>query len=366
MIRLLLALVVCCVAFDAAGARVRIKEVTSVLGVRSNQLIGYGLVVGLQGSGDTLRNSTFTEQSLQSMLDRLGVNVRGTALRTRNVAAVMVTADVPPFFTPGSRIDVSVSSLGDAASLMGGVLLMTALAGPDGVPYAAAQGAVNVTGFAQVGQAEILTQGVPTAGRIANGALIERIIPDAFERGGPVVLQLANPDFRTAVGVADAINAYTVRRFRAKLARERDSRSIVIERPPSIAATRFIAELGDLEVEADAPARIVVDARSGTVVIGADVQISTVAVTHGTLTVRITEAKNVSQPQALSRGKTVVTPETQIAAEQEGGQVAIISGANLRTLVRGLNQIGLKPSGIIAILQAIKTAGALQAEMIVQ
>ncbi len=180
------------------------------------------------------------------------------------------------------------------------------------------------------------------------------------------MFELKNPDFRTAVRVANAINAYARGRFRAKLAQERDSRAVWVRRPPGLGMARLIAELGDLPVEVDAPARIVIDARSGTVVIGADVKISTVAVTHGTLTVRITEGASVSQPQSLSRGKTVVVPETQIAADQAGGQMAIVSGANLRTLVRGLNQIGLKPSGIIAILQAIKTAGALQADMIVQ
>jgi flagellar P-ring protein precursor FlgI len=300
------------------------------------------------------------------MLDRMGINVRNGALRTRNVAAVMVTADIPSFVTPGSRIDVSVSSLGDATSLMGGTLLMTALSGADGVIYAGAQGPVTVTGFAQSGQAEILTQGVPTAGHVPNGALVEREIAGAFDRGGPLALELTNPDFRTAVRIADAINAYTQQRYRRRFAHERDNRTVVVDKPYEIGAARYAADIGDLAIDVDAPARIVIDARSGTVVIGADVQISTVAVTHGTLTVRVTETPSVSQPAPRSRGTTTVVPQSQIIAEQDGGQVAIVSGANLRTLVRGLNQIGLKPSGIIAILQTIKAAGALQAELVVQ
>ena len=251
----------------------------------------------------------------------MGINVRNGALRTRNVAAVMVTADIPSFVTPGSRIDVSVSSLGDATSLMGGTLLMTALSGADGTIYAGAQGPVTVTGFAQAGQAEILTQGVPTAGHVPNGALVEREIAGSFDRGGPLAFELTNPDFRTAVRIADAINAWTQQRYRRRLARERDNRTVVVDKPYEIGAARYVADIGDLVIDVDAPARIVIDARSGTVVIGADVQISTVAVTHGTLTVRVTETPTVSQPAPRSRGTTTVVPQSQIIAEQEGGQV---------------------------------------------
>lgn len=361
-----LCLVAACLAALPSSAAVRIKDVSSIRGVRDNQLIGYGLVVGLSGTGDTLRNAPFTEQSLQSMLDRLGVNVRNTALRTRNVAAVMVTAELPPFIGRGGRIDITVSAMGDASSLMGGTLVLTPLMGPDGVTHAVAQGPVAVTGSASTGQAETLTQGVPTAGRIPNGALVERDVPTAFTSAGALTLELKNPDFRTAIRIADAINAFTRRRYGIRTAREEDLRSVALLVPRRVGATRFLAEIGDLLIDPDTPARVVIDERTGTVVIGQDVQISTVAVTQGNLTVRITEKPVVSQPEPESNGRTVVVPRTQVDANEEGGHLAIVGGTNLRTLVRGLNQIGLKPSGIIAILQAIKSAGALQADLVTQ
>ena len=364
MRRVTLALVFCLVAAQALAA-VRIKDISSVRGVRDNQLIGYGLVVGLQGTGDTLNNSPFTQQAIQSMLDRMGLNVRGNSLRNRNVAAVIVTADLPPAVAVGSRIDVTVSSLGDASSLLGGTLMLTTLSGTDGQIYAGAQGAVSVTGFGVAGQSETLSQGVPTAGRIANGALVERALPPITD-DGVLTLELKNPDYNTVVRIADAINAFTSERFGRRVAREQDYRSVAMLRPPQISATRFIAEIGDLLIEPDTVARVVVDSRSGTVVIGQDVQISPVAVTHGTLSVRVTETPQVSQPNPFSKGKTVVTSQTKIDVNQQGGQVAIVGGASLRTLVAGLNRIGLKPDGIIAILQAIKTAGALQADLVVQ
>ncbi|MGB8279232.1 MAG: flagellar basal body P-ring protein FlgI [Methylovirgula sp.] len=366
MLRLALIFVLCLVSCGA-NAVVRIKDIATLQGIRENQLVGYGLVVGLQNSGDTLRNSTFTQQALQSMLDRLGVNVRGdTNMRTLNVAAVLVTADLPPFVTPGTRIDVNVSSLGDATSLMGGTLILTSLTGVDGQTYAIAQGQVNVSGFSAAGQAQSVTQNVPTAGRIPNGALVEREVPGQFRDIGPLTLELKNPDFNTAVRIADAINAYTRANYGLVVAREEDQRSIAITKPDRVGAARFMAEIGELLIQPDMPARVVVDARSGTVVIGQDVQVSTVAVTYGNVTVRISETPDVSQPAPFSRGKTVVTPRTQVDVAQQGGPISIVHGANLRTLVAGLNQIGLRPAGIIAILQAIKTAGALQAELIVQ
>jgi flagellar P-ring protein precursor FlgI len=287
-------------------------------------------------------------------------------LRTRNVAAVIVTADLPPFIGRGARIDISVSSLGDATSLMGGTLVMTPLTGPDGNVYAVGQGPVAVSGFSTSGAAESLTEGVPTTGRIPNGALIEREVGGRFADIGALVLELKNPDFTTAVRVADAINAYARSRYGEDAAREKDFRTIALDAPPDVGVPRFIAEIGELEIEPDTPARVVIDERTGTVVIGQNVQISTVAVTHGSLTVRITEAPNVSQPAPLSRGETVVVPQTFVDASQTGGQLAIVGGADLQRLVGALNQIGLKPTGIIAILQAIKTAGALQAELIIQ
>lgn len=345
---------------------VRIKDITTIKGVRENQLVGYGLVIGLQGTGDSLRNSPFTEQSLQSMLDRMGVNVRTGNPRTKNVAAVVVTADLPPFIGAGSRIDVSVSSLGDAASLMGGTLVMTPMYGADGEIYAVSQGSLAVTGFTSEGESEKLTQGVPTTGRIAGGAIIEREVPRATVETDQITMELRNPDYRTAIRVVDAINAFAMTRYGRPVARENDLRTINLTRPSKISSTRFIADLGDLPIQPDMNAKVVIDERTGTVVIGHAVQISTVAVTHGNLTVRITETPNVSQPEALSDGQTVVTSDTLVDARQEGGNFAIVSGADLDTVVRGLNRLGLKPTGIIAILQAIKTAGALQADLVVQ
>ncbi|HUI21422.1 MAG TPA: flagellar basal body P-ring protein FlgI [Methylocella sp.] len=371
MSRKWLAFLLCLMSFPAI-ASVRIKDITAIQGVRENQIVGYGLVVGLQNTGDTLANSTFTLQSLQSMLDRMGVNIRGgngartNVVRTRNVASVLVTADLPPFIQPGSRIDVTVSSLGDATSLLGGTLVLTSLSGVDGQTYAIAQGQVAVTGFSVAGQAESITQNVATAGRIPNGAVIEREVPGQLRDIGPLILILKNPDFATSVRIADAVNNYAARRYGMQLAHEEDQRSVLLTRPPRVGTARFVAEVGDLLVEADTPARVVMDSRSGTVVIGQDVQISTVAVTQGNLTVQITETPQVSQPAPFSRGKTVVTPNTEIDASQQAGPISIVRGVNLSTLVNGLNKIGLTPPGIIAILQAIKSAGALHADLIVQ
>lgn len=349
-----------------AHAATRIKDITSVQGVRDNHLVGYGLVIGLVGTGDSMRNAPFTEQALRSMLDRLGININGAALRVRNVAAVAVTASLPAFSTVGSRIDVNLSSLGDASSLKGGTLLMTPLMGADGESYAVAQGPLVVSGFAASGQAESLSQGVPTDGRIPNGGIVEREIRGTLDDVPELTLELANPDFKTATRVADAINEFSQAKFGVKIAAERDMRSVVLRKPTKLTAARVLAAIGDLEVEPDMAARVVIDQRSGTVVIGQDVQISTVAMTHGNLTVRITEQPQVSQPAPFSKGETKVVPSTIVDASEDGGHLAFVGGTNLQTLVSGLNRIGLKPSDIIAILQAIKAAGALQAELVVQ
>jgi flagellar P-ring protein precursor FlgI len=344
----------------------RIKDISSVVGVRENQLIGYGLVVGLQGTGDSMRNAPFTQQSMQAMLDRMGVNVLDNALRVRNVASVVVTATLPPFANIGSEIDVTISSIGDAVSLRGGTLLMTPLSGADGQVYATAQGAVTDTGVAASGAAASVSQGVATGGRIPNGALIERQLPGTLADLGTMVIELYNPDFTTATMIADTINAYTSERFGMALARERDMRSVTVQRPQNVSAARFLDEIGQLPIEPDMAARIVINERTGTVVIGQDVRISTVAVTHGNITIRVYETPEVSQPFPKSRGATVVVPRTDIVTEEQEGHIATIGGTSLQTLVDGLNQIGLKPSDVIAILQAVKTAGALQAELIVQ
>lgn len=350
-----------------APGDVRIKDIAAVEGVRENQLVGYGLVVGLQGTGDTLRNAAFSEQSLQSMLERLGVNVRDSALRTRNVAAVIVTAELPAFAGAGSRIDVNVASLGDAASLQGGTLVITQLTGADGEVYAVAQGPIAVTGYSAAGMAESVQKGTPTAGRIPNGALVERELQTSLDGLGTLTFKLRNPDFRTAVRITDAINAYSSRRYGAAVAQERDYRTVSLIKPRGMSAARFIAEIEGLPVRPDTPARVVIDERSGTVVMGADVRISTVAITHGNLSIRVTETPVASQPAPFSdQGETVVLPRTMVDATESGGKLAIIGGTDLQTLVRGLNQIGLKPTGVIAIVQAMKTAGALQADLVVQ
>ncbi len=351
---------------NASYASVRIKDIASVQGVRENQLIGYGLVIGLQGTGDSLRNSPFTAESLRSMLERLGINFADGDPRTQNIAAVMVTASLPAFIGRGSRIDVTVSSLGDASSLAGGTLIQTPLHGADGNIYAVGQGPLAVSGFAKQGDAESVSQGVPTTGRIPNGAIIEREITGDFRDLRSIVLEVRNPDFNTVVDIADAINAYTSRRYNRALARELDARTVSITRPDKVAITRFIAEIGRLAVRPDTPARVVIDERTGTIVIGHKVQIATVAVTHGNLTVRISELPQVSQPAPFSEGETTVVPRSVVETGERDGRLAILKGSNLHTLVEGLNAIGLKPTGIIAILQAIKSAGALQAELVVQ
>jgi flagellar P-ring protein precursor FlgI len=348
------------------GALTRIKDIVSVGGVRANQLVGYGLVIGLNGTGDSLRNSPFTDQSLRSMLDRMGVNVRSAQSKSRNIAAVIITAELPAFIGRGSRIDVTVSSLGDATSLVGGSLVMTPLSGPDSQIYAVAQGPVAVSGFSVGGAAESVTQNVPTSARIPNGALVEREPPSRFGEDKYLILELRNPDFATAVRVADVINSYSLQRYGARSAQERDLRTVTLMKPGRVGAARFLAEIGSLAVQADSPARVVVDERTGTIVIGNDVRISTVAVAHGNLTVRVTEAPLASQPLPFSEGETVILPQTQVTADQAGGKVAVVEGANLQMLVSGLNRMGLKPASVIAILQAIKSAGALQADLVVQ
>jgi flagellar P-ring protein precursor FlgI len=259
-----------------------------------------------------------------------------------------------------------VSSMGDASSLSGGTLVMTPLRAPDGEIYAVAQGSVIVSGFSAQGQAESLTQGVPTGGRVPNGAIVERQVPASFNSDSTLTLQLRNPDFSTAVRVTDAINDYSAHRFGQKVATEQDARTVLIQRPANISSARFFAELENIVVESDTPARVVVDERTGTIVIGQQVRISKVAISHGALTVRISEMPRVVQPEPFSRGETAVEPFTTIEADQPDASVAMLDGPDLETLVSGLNRLGVKPDGIIAILQGIKSAGALQAELVLQ
>ena len=345
-----------------AGAASRIKDLASFEGVRQNQLIGYGLVVGLNGSGDTLNNIPFTKQSLTAMLERLGVNIRGQTLRTGNVAAVMVTANLPPFGTQGTRVDVTVSALGDSKSLQGGTLLVTPLLGADGNVYAVAQGSVAIGGFSAEGEASKVTKGVPTVGRISNGALIEREIDFALNRLGQLRMALRNPDFTTAKRIATAVNDF----IGQPTAEPLDPSTVQLSIPPKYHGNvvELITEIEQLQVEPDLPAKIVIDERSGVIVMGRDVRVSMVAVAQGNLTVAITETPEVSQPAPFSRGQTRVVPRTQVGVTEDGKKLAVVrDGVSLQHVVDGLNALGIGPRDMISILQAIKASGAIQADI---
>jgi flagellar P-ring protein precursor FlgI len=345
-----------------AAAASRIKDLANVEGIRQNQLIGYGLVVGLNGTGDSLNNAPFTKQSLQAMLERLGVNIRGAQLRTGNVAAVMVTANLPPFGTQGTRIDITASALGDAKSLQGGTLLVTPLLGADGNVYAVGQGSLAIGGFQAEGDAAKITRGVPTVGRIVNGAIIEREIDFALNRLPQVRLALRNADFTTAKRIAAAVNDF----IGAPTAEPLDPSTVQVTVPPQFRANAvaLLTEIEQLQVEPDLSAKIVIDERSGVIVMGRDVRVSTVAVAQGNLTVTITESPQVSQPAPFSRGQTRVVPRTRIGVQEDGKKLAMVQeGISLQQLVDGLNALGIGPRDMIAILQAIKAAGAIQADI---
>ncbi len=342
----------------------RIKDIVAIEGVRENQLVGYGLVVGLNGTGDGLNNSPFTEQSLIAMLERLGVNIRGQNLNTGNVAAVMVTANLPPFINQGSKIDVNISALGDASSLQGGTLLVTPLIAADGEVYAVAQGEVHIAGFSVEGDAASLTQNIPTAGRIPSGGIVEREIDFQLEELQQVRLALKNPDFTTARRIAQAINGFT----NATLAKSENSASVVLRRPNNYDGNivDLITDIEQLPIQPDQPARVIISERSGVIVMGADVRVSNVAIAQGNLTLKINETPQVSQANPFAdQGETVIVPRTDVAANVgEDVKLAVLqTGVTLQELVTGLNQLGVKPRDVITILQAIKAAGALQAEI---
>lgn len=418
------------VAIADAAARSRIKDIADFEGVRSNMLIGYGLVIGLAGTGDSINNAPFTQQSLIGMLERLGVNTRDIAgsLRTRNVAAVMVTATLPAFARQGSRIDVQVGAMGDATNLMGGTLLVTPLLGADGEVYSVAQGAIAISGFAASGGAQSITRGTPTSGRIANGAIVERELPFQLGNLTRVNLSLRNPDLTTARRIANAINQLV----RGDAARAIDPRTVVLQMPSGRQGdlVGLMTDIEQLRVEPDTPARVVIDERSGTIVMGENVRISTVAIAQGNLTIRITETPQVSQPNPFAPGpgvapgvpgqlnpdtvvpaqprprldangrpvldpatgqpiidfvpqfqpgsrqapipsqigggaSTVVVPRTQIDVDdQNQRRLSVLPGSvTLQELVNGLNALGIGPRDLITILQAIKAAGALQADI---
>lgn len=351
------------VSIGPAQSATRIKDLVDVEGVRDNMLIGYGLVVGLDGTGDRIRNTPFTRESLVSMLERMGVNIRSEALDTENIAAVMVTANLPPFATQGARVDVSVSALGDAESLRGGVLLVTPLYGADGEVYAVAQGSLAVAGYAARGQAASLTRGVPTNGRIANGAVVEREIVYELARQDQIRLALRNPDFTTAGRISRAINAA----LGEGVSTVSDPGTVRLARPQGYAGD-MVSLIGRIEgvlVNADTRAKVVIDETAGVVVIGDDVRVSTVAIAQGNLTISVGETPQVSQPEPFSRnGETVVVPRTTVGADDEPADLKIVEeSVRLRDLVDGLNALGVSPRDLIAILQAIKAAGALQADI---
>ncbi|MBO9546692.1 flagellar basal body P-ring protein FlgI [Caulobacter sp.] len=350
-------------AFVAAPAigKSRIKDIVAFEGVRENQLIGYGIVVGLNGSGDSLRNAPMTKQSLEAMLERQGVNVRDGNLNTKNTAAVMVTANLPPFSAAGSKVDVTVSTLGDAKSLLGGTLLVTSLQGADGQTYAVAQGSVQ-TGAVAAGGASgsSVTKGVPTAGRIAGGGVIERETGFQMVNMDIMRLTLRNPDFTTARRIADAINA----KF-PNCAQAQNPTIIATRAPPGTDMITFMTNIENLEVEPDGPAKVVIDEVAGVIVMGDDVRISQVAIAQGNLTISVQENPAVSQPAPFSQGQTTVVPQSTVNVDEEKGKKLITLGGapSLKGLVGGLNALGVTPRDMISILQAVKAAGALQADI---
>jgi len=342
----------------------RVKDLVDVQGIRDNMLVGYGLVVGLNGTGDSLKNAPFTQQSIQAMLERLGVNTRGEVMQTKNVAAVMVTANLPAFAAPGTRIDVSVSAMGDAKNLQGGTLLVTPLFGADGSIYALAQGPVAIGGFAAQGQASSVTRGVPTAGRIANGAIVEKDTGFKLASLSSLKLSLHNPDLTTATRIAKAVNTY----LGTATAQATDPSNVQLSVPANYpgGVMALLTAIEQIRVDPDQPAKVVIDENRGVIVMGADVRISTVAIAQGNLTIKVTETPQVSQPSPFSQtGTTQVVPRTniQIDDSRANRMTVVHDGVSLQNLVDGLNALGVGPRDIISILQAIKAAGALQAEI---
>ena len=351
------------------SAASRIKDIAAFEGVRENLLVGYGLVVGLNGTGDTLTKSPFTQQSLIAMLERLGVNTRDNLdkLDTKNVAAVMVTATLKPFARQGTRLDITVNAMGDSKSLRGGTLLVTPLLGADGEVYAVAQGPVTIGGFQAQGQAQQVSQGVPTTGKISNGAIVEREVGFELAKLKTVKISLRNPDLTTARRIALAING----RLKEKAAKPLDPATVLLKVPAKY-GTNIVGLLTDIEqlrVRPDQIAKILINEKSGVIVMGEQVRISTVAIAQGNLTIRITETPQVSQPGPLSQGgATAIVPRTRVQVDQQKDRkLGIVkSGVTLQQLVGSLNALGIGPRDMISILQAVKAAGAMQAEIKVQ
>lgn len=357
-------LFVLCLMFPVAAHATRIKDIAAFDGVRENQLVGYGLVVGLNGSGDA-DQTKFQTQSLVNMLERMGITINRADVKVKNVAAVMVTATLPPFSKQGSKIDALVSSLGDAKSIAGGTLVMTPLKGADGQVYAVAQGGVITNSFSYGGQASSAQKNHPTAGRIPDGALVERELPNVLAERTQLKLNLQKPDFTTAARIAATVNE----KFKSQVASSTDPGSVVIGIPSGYQGrtVEFVAELERLEVRPDSIARVVMNERTGTIVMGENVRISSVAVSHGNLTLLIREAPQVSQPAPLSPGgETKVVPRTELKVKEETGGLALVrEGATIGDVIKALNAMGVTPRDLIGIMQSIKAAGALQAELVI-
>ncbi len=363
MKRLLIVLVTLLLAGSAAASPIRIKDLVEFDGVRGNDLVGYGLVVGLNGTGDGLRNAPFTEEMMSNLLERLGVNVAGEDFRPKNVAAVFVTAALPPFARAGGRIDVTVSAIGDAKSLLGGTLIMTPLNGADGQIYAVAQGTIIAGGVSAEGEGARVVQGVPTAGGIPSGARVEREVEFDFSSVRSLRMALKSPDFTTAARIEAAVN----REFGRRIATMLDSGTVQldVERGGDSPA-HVLARVEVVTVEPEMRARVVVDQRSGTIVMGEDVRISRVAVAQGNLTLRIEESPMVVQPNPFAAGETIVVPRTNASINESGtGLAEVRGGTSLSEVVAGLNALGVAPNDMIDILKSINSAGALHAEFLV-
>lgn len=347
------------------AAEVRIKDIADVQGVRGNDLVGYGLVIGLNGTGDTIRNSPYTEEALTNILERMGVNVQGTDFRPDNIAAVFVTATLPPFAREGSRIDVNVASIGDASSLSGGTLIMTPLNAPNGEIFALAQGSLLISGFDAEGDGASVTQGVPTAGAIPNGARVEREIDFDFRDQTIVRLALRSPDFTTAGRMEASINKAVGRKVATLL----DPGTVEVDLSSLQGnAAHAMGRIENMTLKSAEIARVVIDQRSGTIVLSEAVKVSSVAIAQGNLTIKIAETPVASQPNPFGFGDTVVLPRTNVqVTDGEPGQIGIVQEAvELPDLVAGLNALGVSPREMIDILKAIKTAGALHAELVLQ
>jgi flagellar P-ring protein precursor FlgI len=348
-----------------AYAQTRIRDVVDVEGVRQNDLVGYGIVVGLNGTGDSVRNSPYTEDSLTHLLERLGVNVQGEDIKPKNVAAVLVTATLPAFARNGSSIDVSVASIGDASSLEGGTLILTPLKGADNEIYAVAQGSIIVSGIDVKAQAARETRGTPTGGSVPSGARVEKEVNYAFNQRDNLVLALRNPDFTTAARIEDTINAA----FTVPIASMRDPGTVELDlRGMSDSPSRVLASIENLPVRVASPARIVIDEKSGTIVLGEDVTISRVAIAQGNISIKVTEYPFASQPNPFAEGESIVLPRSDIQVTETGSRnIAMLEpNVSLSQLIAGLNALGVSPQEMADIIRAMKSAGAIHAELVIR